>query len=110
MNIPAILEFIRSGETFILNGSEYSGLEWTDDTPKPSEEEIREAWPAVRNTLALNRVRAERDCLLVASDWTQVPDAPVEAKAWAAYRKALRDLPATIKDATADVEWPTPPE
>ena len=37
-------------------------------------------------------VRAERNALLSASDWTQVADAPVDQQAWAAYRQALRDL------------------
>jgi hypothetical protein len=39
------------------------------------------------------RMRAQRDRLLAASDWTQVADAPVDKAAWAAYRQALRDLP-----------------
>lgn len=40
-----------------------------------------------------NEVRAERDALLSASDWTQVADATVDKAAWAAYRQALRDIP-----------------
>lgn len=39
------------------------------------------------------RLRIQRDKLLVASDWTQVADAPVDKQAWAEYRQALRDLP-----------------
>ena len=60
----------------------------------------------------LNRLRAERDTLLVSSDWTQSPDSPLddEAKAsWITYRQQLRDLPATVSD-PADPTWPTPPE
>ncbi len=41
------------------------------------------------------RMRYQRDLLLAASDWTQMPDAPVDKAAWAAYRQALRDFPAT---------------
>jgi len=38
--------------------------------------------------------RVQRDQLLAASDWTQLPDVPLATKdAWAAYRQALRDLP-----------------
>ena len=36
-----------------------------------------------------------RDRLLVACDWTQLPDTPADKTAWAAYRQALRDFPAT---------------
>lgn len=41
------------------------------------------------------RMRLHRNRLLAESDWTQLPDAPVNRQAWAQYRQALRDLPAT---------------
>lgn len=41
------------------------------------------------------RMRLHRDRLLKESDWTQVADAPVDQQAWATYRQALRDFPAT---------------
>lgn len=40
-------------------------------------------------------MRLARDWRLAVSDWTQLPDAPVDREAWAAYRQALRDFPAT---------------
>ena len=43
----------------------------------------------------LERMRNHRDRLLEESDWTQVADAPVDKEAWATYRQALRDFPAT---------------
>lgn len=43
----------------------------------------------------LERMRLHRDRLLAQSDWTQLPDAPVNRQAWADYRQALRDFPAT---------------
>jgi hypothetical protein len=43
----------------------------------------------------LERMRAHRDRLLAESDWTQLEDAPVNRQAWADYRQALRDFPAT---------------
>jgi len=39
------------------------------------------------------RMRHYRDRLLAESDWTQLPDAPVDRAAWAKYRQALRDFP-----------------
>ena len=41
------------------------------------------------------RLRIQRDKLLVESDWTQVADAPVDKQAWAEYRQQLRDFPTT---------------
>ena len=40
-------------------------------------------------------MRHHRDRLLAESDWTQLPDATVDSEAWATYRQALRDFPAT---------------
>jgi hypothetical protein len=47
------------------------------------------------NETYLSRLRHWRDRQLAASDWTQVADAPVDKAAWATYRQALRDLPAS---------------
>lgn len=41
------------------------------------------------------RLRIQRDKLLVESDWTQVADAPVDKQAWATYRQQLRDFPSS---------------
>ena len=55
------------------------------------------------------QVRAERDRLLVASDWTQVADALVDQAAWATYRQALRDI-TKQSGFPHDIAWPTKPE
>jgi hypothetical protein len=58
------------------------------------------------------RLRTERNSLLIASDWTQASDSPLsdEVQAeWAVHREALRDLPATTDD-PVNPTWPTPPE
>jgi hypothetical protein len=51
----------------------------------------------------LERMRYQRDRLLAASDWSMATDAPTDKTAWATYRQALRDFPATWAPAeTAD--------
>ena len=56
----------------------------------------------------LERMRLRRDILLATCDWTQHLDAPVDRDAWATYRQALRDFPATWEPGpTAD--FPNPP-
>lgn len=54
------------------------------------------------------QVRQQRNALLVACDWTQLPDAPVDQTAWAAYRQALRDV-TDQEGFPANVIWPVPP-
>lgn len=39
-------------------------------------------------------VRAERNAILAACDWTQLPDVPVDKATWATYRQAWRDITA----------------
>lgn len=55
------------------------------------------------------RLRIRRGRMLVESDWTQLPDSPVDVQAWATYRQTLRDLPSETKD-PRKAEWPTKPE
>ncbi|MCF8491345.1 MAG: phage tail assembly chaperone [Rhodospirillum sp.] len=57
-------------------------------------------------------LRRERDTRIATTDWTQLPDAPLSAAAraaWAAYRQALRDMPASTSDPVNPV-WPSRPE
>ena len=61
------------------------------------------------NALKAEEVRKERDRLLADSDWTQVPDAPLDQAAWATYRQALRDVPEQA-GFPSDINWPTTPE
>jgi len=104
----AVLNAIRPGTAWTLNGNDYAGLTWLDDSPKPTKRTLDDAWPDVERALAWKGIRAQRDRLLAASDWTQVADAPVDSAAWATYRQQLRDLPQNyiLPD---DVEWPEEP-
>lgn len=79
--------------------------------PKPDEfynfDYLTGQWIADDAT-AMQALRKERNRRLVASDWTQVPDAPVDHQAWAVYRQELRDLPDNTEDPRHPV-WPIPP-
>ena len=67
------------------------------------------AHEAARPAQALAELREQRNALLTASDWTQVPDAPTaNAAAWKVYRQALRDLPQQTVYPNAP-QWPTAP-
>lgn len=53
-------------------------------------------------------VRQQRNAKLAACDWTQLPDAPVDAAVWAEYRQSLRDV--TEQDDPFNIVWPEAPE
>lgn len=59
-------------------------------------------------------LRAYRNQELLASDWTQVPDGPLDSttkSAWAEYRMKLRDLPGDAKAPMwfEESDWPLAP-
>lgn len=62
----------------------------------------------VSDELYLIRMRLWRDKELTRTDWTQIADAPVDKAAWAVYRQALRDLPASNSD-PRKIELPIAP-
>ena len=62
----------------------------------------------VSDDIYLARMRHWRDTELARTDWTQVADAPVDQAAWATYRQALRDLPASNSD-PRKIELPAAP-
>ena len=113
MDISAVLVANYPDCSWRISGdqSDYANLDWRDDAPKPTKDELEAAWPAVRDARAWAQVRAERDRLLSECDWTQVADAPLtasEKEAWADYRQALRDIPQT-QDDPDDIVWPEVP-
>jgi hypothetical protein len=59
---------------------------------------------------AMAQIRGQRNTLLAACDWTQIADSTADKTAWATYRTALRNLPATITgDPRTFNDWPHDP-
>lgn len=85
-------------------GDYYTTYAWSDQAG---------AWLASPTAAATARdVRAQRDSLLTACDWTQVADGPLtsdQVTAWRTYRTALRNMPAQ-PGFPDTVTWPTQPE
>jgi len=67
----AVLNAIRPGTAWKLDGDDYDGLVWLDDAPKPTRRTLDDAWPQVQYERAyaivqeqrLARYRAEADPL-----------------------------------------------
>lgn len=103
-----------AGGVVILNAAVPPGHPDHELWRAPSNSEIRDgrvrrrADAAQRASLARAHLRLERNRLLNASDWTQVPDAPLtpeQVDAFRAWRQTLRDF--TI-DGLADPDNPPP--
>lgn len=61
------------------------------------------SFPDATNEHKWEQIKLWRNAKLAESDWTQLPDAPVDQAAWATYRQALRDLPAQGGQAEAAI-------
>jgi hypothetical protein len=73
--------------------------------------EINAEIEALRIADLPQQVRSTRDGLLLASDWTDLPHAPLsdgQKAAWQTYRQALRDV-TEQEGFPADVVWPEKP-
>lgn len=91
---------------FVLETTANARLEMVVDgkvVSRPKEEVESELF--LRTILS---ARKKRNDLLLESDWTQVPDAPVDQAAWATYRQLLRDITAQ-DNFPFDITWPNPP-
>ena len=53
-------------------------------------------FPDATNEQKWEQIRLWRNAELAICDWTQLPDSPVDASAWAIYRQSLRDLPTSV--------------
>ena len=81
--------------------------EWTvsDVTPERVLQEVA-AMATQRADTAARKLRSEK---LADSDWTQLPDVPLDTKsAWATYRQALRDITQQPGYPT-QIDWPVEP-
>ena len=58
IDLTKSLEFLCPNEEWTLNGNEYSGLTWLSDTPKPTEQELIDVYPAA--IAAIQDAEAER--------------------------------------------------
>ena len=116
-DITDALLALKPGAEWVLRGTEYSGIEWLDESQtKPTEVEATNKLNALDVAEPMRLLRIERDKRIAKTDWRASSDLTL-ASAWSTYRQALRDLPASATpkldssyelDLTS-VTWPTEP-
>lgn len=106
--ISEALISLRPGAEWSLNGNEYSGIEWPDQTQsKPTEQEVADEVARLVQLQPMNACKAKAKQLIAASDWSALSDVGLVNQAdFIAYRAALRAL---IINPVADPVWPTEP-
>ena len=116
-SISTALRVLRPNSEWVLDGEEYSDLNWLDSgTTKPTETEINNKIAELDNAEPMKLLRKERNRLLGLTDWRASSDLTL-SDAWKNYRQALRDLPASASPTLtsnynldkSSVTWPTIP-
>ena len=116
-DITDALLALKPGAQWVLRGSDYSGIEWLDESQtKPTETEVNNKIAALDAAEPARLLRVERDARIAKTDWRASSDLTL-ASAWSTYRQALRDLPASATpklDSGYDLDltsvtWPTEP-
>tara|TARA_R110002020_G_scaffold246428_1_gene460192 strand:- start:157 stop:504 length:348 start_codon:yes stop_codon:yes gene_type:complete len=87
----------------VIRESGVSVLYWNRSEPEPTEEQLEVSL----NNFNWDRVRTERNRLLVETDWYANTDVTMSDE-MRTYRQALRDLPASTEN-SSDVVWPEKP-
>jgi hypothetical protein len=104
LTLADVLLSLYPATTWIVRDDE---IEWLENEPpiKPTQEELDVELARLQAQEKVDDMREERNRLLADSDFSQLPDAPVNRNEWATYRQALRDLPSTV-----DINNPVYPE
>ena len=119
-DITHALVALRPGAQWSLNGDSYSGLNWMDASPAPTEEELLAKVEELDAAEPMRLLRIERDKRLADSDWVVVRSVSTGvalSKEWVKYLQDLRDLPSTAKPKLDDagrlddssIDWPVKP-
>ena len=107
------------GASWTISGNDYSSLEWLNNNfTKPTENEIVTKKIELKNELPLQRLREQRNFLLMESNKYVLPDYPHSSdnkkQEWLTYRQGLRDIttqtPSLDEDGNViNINWPTIP-
>ena len=115
-DIGQALLSLRPGAEWVLEGEDYSGLEWLDSSQtKPTETEVNSKISELDNAEPMRLLRIERDTRIAKTDWRASSDLTL-SDAWKTYRQALRDITTQTPKLGSDYEldltsvtWPTEP-
>lgn len=116
-----VIQDLRPNSIFSIDGNDYSTLIWSslNTSDKPTEAEIISKNTEIKNIIAYDHLRMNRNKLLNDSDRYSLSDYPHEndtiRNQWLSYRQNLRDVTTqtpTINIETGDISnitWPTKP-
>ena len=105
-----ILSINYAKKRWVLVGNTYDGLEWYDNSPKPTKEELDSQWEEVLSTTKKQNCKSDAKQLIAKYDFAVLPDRSKDIEninEIISYRDSLLSL---IKNPIENPEFPTPPE
>jgi hypothetical protein len=121
-NVSFPLEFVPPEGYVLVTQAPYPAVDYTKNVANGTPKNVNGAWvdewsvtdaspeeASARYEGLCQVERNNRNQLLVNCDWTQLPDAQVNAADWAAYRQQLRDV-SEQSGFPFSFTWPTKPE
>jgi hypothetical protein len=94
MDIARVLHKIRPGALWSLNDNRYAGLNWKDDSPKPTNQEIIAAWEEVEQEIEITKTqRLRRDAYQMESDplFFEYQRGDIEKEVWLEKVQEIKD-------------------
>jgi hypothetical protein len=115
INYSQILTLNYAGTQWTLYGEKYSGLEWLDSTPKPTQAELDALWIPTQEADSKSANKATASSLLAGTDWTTIADIGLPTAnprlsnqdQFIAYRQVIRQI--AVYPPAGEIVWPTPP-
>jgi hypothetical protein len=90
-----ILSQNYQGKSYVLAGNTYDGLEWYDESTKPTKEELDSQWEQVLSITKKEQCKTQAQILLNESDWSDLYSIRQKLEninEWDTYRGIIRDL------------------
>jgi len=101
-----ILSINYAKKRWVLAGNTYEGLEWYDESTKPTKEELDSQWNKVESDAKKVICKNKSKQLIANSDWSVLPDVKIQNKVqFENYRSTLRNFILNpIEDPTFPIE------
>jgi hypothetical protein len=108
INYVLILDTNYKEKKWSLDGYTYDGLNWLDESPKPTKEELDSQWEQVLSIKNKQNCKSKAKQLIANTDWSVLPDVNITNKSeFESYRNILRNY---IINPIENPEFPIEPK
>lgn len=103
-----ILETKYKNTICVCRGDKYEDIDWLDESPKPTKEELDSQWDEVLSLKKKEQCKSESKKRIANCDWSVLPDVNISNKSeFENYRSQLRNL---ILNPVEDPIFPEEPQ